>query len=331
MNNCPICGLEGIPPEKSQCPQCDADLTCFKVLDSLPEETAVEQPGPSKQELSRKQLILAGVTGLLVLLAVVLSMLGLHRFGQIESRLDDQKTIIVESLADIEDKLRLFASEQQARPLGKSSAMPEAPPEGTPLKSMTGDISSPEDGTAKREAPAEQAQCPEARAVKKGETVPTSVAESELAVKEGAGVTSMPPAVAGDKAQTPGSDQAGFEFWIYRAKASDTLWDISRKYYGVGQYYPVLMEHNPEIGLFRIGSGVLVKVLKDTGPVKDIYGKIVKKEGNGLFWYYTVAEGDTLESIADKFYKTDNKVKRILDLNPGIKLRPGERIRIQLG
>lgn len=34
---CPICGKEQISEDKDQCPQCNADLTCFRVLDSLPE------------------------------------------------------------------------------------------------------------------------------------------------------------------------------------------------------------------------------------------------------------------------------------------------------
>jgi len=37
---CPICGFERILTDQENCPQCDADLTCFKVLDSIPEESA---------------------------------------------------------------------------------------------------------------------------------------------------------------------------------------------------------------------------------------------------------------------------------------------------
>ena len=34
-SSCPVCKREGIPPNSEQCPQCDADLTCFQALDSL--------------------------------------------------------------------------------------------------------------------------------------------------------------------------------------------------------------------------------------------------------------------------------------------------------
>ncbi|MCP4111979.1 MAG: hypothetical protein GY749_41700, partial [Desulfobacteraceae bacterium] len=46
---CPICGMEQIPSDKNQCPQCDADLTCFKVLATLPDEIS---PPEAEQDIS---------------------------------------------------------------------------------------------------------------------------------------------------------------------------------------------------------------------------------------------------------------------------------------
>ncbi len=37
---CPICGFERLQTDQENCPQCDAELTCFKVLDSITEESA---------------------------------------------------------------------------------------------------------------------------------------------------------------------------------------------------------------------------------------------------------------------------------------------------
>jgi len=36
---CPICGFERLLTDQDICPQCDSDLKCFKVLDSIPEES----------------------------------------------------------------------------------------------------------------------------------------------------------------------------------------------------------------------------------------------------------------------------------------------------
>ncbi len=119
-------------------------------------------------------------------------------------------------------------------------------------------------------------------------------------------------------------------YQLYDAHDTDTYYSIAKKFYGSGHYYPVLMEHNPEIGIYHIGEGVQLKILKDAGRAKEIFRKIVKRDGKKRIWYYTVVAGDTQESIAAKFYKTDDRVKRLLQLNPDIKLRPGARLRIQL-
>ncbi len=36
---CPLCGMANIPFAVTQCPQCDADLTSFKVLAAIPEKS----------------------------------------------------------------------------------------------------------------------------------------------------------------------------------------------------------------------------------------------------------------------------------------------------
>ncbi len=36
---CPVCGIKGIDSDRENCPQCDSELTCFKVLDNLPSES----------------------------------------------------------------------------------------------------------------------------------------------------------------------------------------------------------------------------------------------------------------------------------------------------
>jgi len=38
--SCPICHYQPIPEDKSTCPQCDSDLVCFRVLDTIPDESS---------------------------------------------------------------------------------------------------------------------------------------------------------------------------------------------------------------------------------------------------------------------------------------------------
>ena len=37
-NTCPICSFHLVSTDAAKCPQCDADLTCFRVLDAIPDE-----------------------------------------------------------------------------------------------------------------------------------------------------------------------------------------------------------------------------------------------------------------------------------------------------
>ena len=46
---CPICEFELASPKEESCPQCDADLTCFNVLNSIP-----DQPGLGKLRASEE-------------------------------------------------------------------------------------------------------------------------------------------------------------------------------------------------------------------------------------------------------------------------------------
>ena len=49
---CPICGFHLISTDAAKCPQCDADLACFAVLDSIPDEMPVvpDTGGPRTED-----------------------------------------------------------------------------------------------------------------------------------------------------------------------------------------------------------------------------------------------------------------------------------------
>ena len=172
MTTCPICGLERIAPEKTQCPQCDADLTCFKVLDSLPNEP-VE---PVREKIgSRKQVILFAAIALFFGLTSVLSVVHVYRLKRLESRVLDQQTYAMNALINMGAKLDRL-SENQSRPVEDS-------------------------------------------------TVAEVVSEARVDV---------------EKAFVPDDSAENMEFWTYEAHEKDTLWGIAKRYYGAGDYYPVL-------------------------------------------------------------------------------------------
>jgi len=120
------------------------------------------------------------------------------------------------------------------------------------------------------------------------------------------------------------------DFRIYNALETDTLWGIAERAFGEGKYYPVLLECNPHLGIYTIGDGVQVKILEDRRLAEEIYGTVlVRKEGR-KYWYYTVADGDSLQTIADRFYRGEDRIEKIVTLNPAARFQPGEKIRLVL-
>jgi len=265
---CPVCGLSSIPSNRAQCPQCDADLTCFMVLDSLHDEPVRKNIG------SRKQVILLVAASLVFCLICVLSASQLYLLKQLENRILDRKTSSIDAGPDAE--LKRFVINQP-------------------------------------------------------ETYKNGVAGNKSIIKIKEDIEGQPvPVKPLEKVDVRTGLDGDSKFRTYRATEKDTLWDISQKHYGLGDYYPVLLEHNSHLGIYDIGDGIQIEILKDTAMARDIYKKITEKKGNSIYWYYTVAEGDTLRSVAGKFYKTKNMIKLIMDLNQELDLGPGQRIRILL-
>ena len=125
-------------------------------------------------------------------------------------------------------------------------------------------------------------------------------------------------------------DPKQLDFWLYRVKEGDTLWDIAKLYYGSGRYYPVLLEHNTQLEVYALRKGSRIKILNNSGRAEDEYAGIVVREGDKTYFDYTVKKGDTLESLAVKFYKTEKFVNLIFEINPNLQLKAGETIKILL-
>ncbi len=120
------------------------------------------------------------------------------------------------------------------------------------------------------------------------------------------------------------------EFFWYTTSDNDTLWDISKRFYGDGRNYPVLMAMNPNRDIFEIEAGQRLKILKDQKEVSNIYHQFVEKKDQALYFWYQVREGDTPESLSKKFYKTKDQYHLIQRVNPQFPPQPGQRIRILL-
>lgn len=106
-------------------------------------------------------------------------------------------------------------------------------------------------------------------------------------------------------------------FKIYRAKDTDTLWDISQALYGRGIYYPVLLEHNPDLRIFDISSQDTLRYLCDKSQASRIYKQITAMKNNRRYWKYTLRPGDTRSTITER-YCPKSKGCFVEDALPGI-------------
>ena len=283
---CPICGFELAFPEEEKCPQCDADLTCFNVLNSIP-----DKPGPEKLRASEenrekrpngKQLIFGAFSLLFVGLIMGLFLAVLYRPDHPPISVSYRQALPVRiKITDQAVSGRADADEHLGR--------------NTPALSHTMTEKNPE----------------------VSEGIPKEVAENLRGRPTGKSLTAV-PAVGQEN------------FRIYEATDEDTLWRISKKQYGTGFYFPVIMECNPGIRIYHMQKGMRVRIFKDPAMAEKLYSENARVEGDRVYYYYKVLEGDTFESIALKFYKQGNMKNRIMDLNPRVKLHAGMRIKIAL-
>jgi len=287
---CPVCGLKSIIAEKTQCPQCDADLSSFQVLESLPDELITDKNNSS----SRNFIILIST---LVLFLGLISFLVLSRHQQIES----QQIESVGLLAEIKNQLT-YLEKKHTRLLETSAS------QRTTIDQMKSEMKA-------------LTHFVRQLGIEKPDLSYTS--QEGRINKDSLLLTQSPVEL-----KKAGSFLNDLDFWTYEINEQDTLWQLAKRYYGFGHYYPVLLEHNSHIGIYTIRQGMQIKVLKDTSLAKKIYAGIIHEEGNRIYWKYTIVKGDTFISLAKRFSKLDIPLTTNLDFDQ--MLRPGGQIKIML-
>ena len=296
--SCPVCGFDHIQQDKKQCPQCDADLTCFKVLDSLPDSYPA---GSRNIPETRKTLFF--ITWILIGLVGVFSVLHLFGLQHVVSGLRQVETWFEKQ----ENHVPYPAIKLHERLVDLHKRLLDQLP------------------TRQNEVAVVSGHNKTAAASKPPIPIPKIPAEHHASVK----LKDIEPAGPEKNPHNEKVDDIA-EFFIYHANAKDTLWTIAEKQYGSGEYYPVLLEHNPHISIYHVGDGVRIKVLKDAKIAEKTFTRIIQKKGNKIYWDYMVRDGDTLKSVAGKFSRSESFTNRIIDLNPDIKLQPGNKISIVL-
>ena len=113
---------------------------------------------------------------------------------------------------------------------------------------------------------------------------------------------------------------------LFACSCGKTSDEATEKYYGKGKYYPVLLEHNPHVGIYGIGKGVTLNILKNGENAPEHYKKIILRKDGHIYWRYCVASGDTLQSIVERYYKKGQAKSDIPNIDKSSELKPGEKI-----
>lgn len=269
MKECPLCKLTNIPEGQQSCPQCDADLSCFTILDSLS-----EQPVRTK-----KSIVLPAVFITLVIGITSWSILAMFSIKDVKNEVEQMENHYEQQFLLMHQQMEKI-SEENDQLVAKTEHLQES------LQKVHRSFVSHERELDRPLSP------------------------------------SSPSSISGVQAD---------EFFVYVTNEDDTLWGIAQRYYGQGKYYPVLLEENPSLGIYSIEKDLTVKILRDREMVEKIYHAIVRVEGDLTYYYYTVRENDTIESIAEKFYgQWDSENPVVGKDRDTASLKPGQKLKITL-
>ena len=297
---CPVCGRQGVPAGSKHCPQCEADLTCFQVLDSLPDE--LETPITSGGEKTRPLLSRAG---LWLIAATLVLILGLH-------------AVLISRQTHLEDVFQRQGEEFSGGLDRVSRELEDIQASQKRLRQQAERFKVNQKLITRLEAALTQIQ-------KDKQTLEEKIA----AARSSTGQVSPPDQRAGGSLPVETENEQS-DFRVYQATEDDTLWEIARRHLGKGKYYPLLLEDNPGLGIYDIGKGVSLRVFKNLSAVDERYNRIVEQDNGRTYWKYTVVAGDTIAGIARKVYGSSQGISKITALNPGASLKPGTRITMEL-
>ncbi len=245
---CPICGVERVPDHAEHCPQCDADLTCFRALDAL-HEAPSDLRARDERAGRRVPIVALAMAGLLGLGLLVLLGLQLRVLEQLAAGLSERTQDLALTQPDRLDELERLVEQ-----------------------------------LTHAEAPRQETR--------------------EMF-----------------------SNNTGFV--IHEVVRGDTRWAIAQKYYGSGDTYPVLFEHNGYLPPGRLKPGQQIQVMTDPQLAREIYQRNLHASRGGVRWTSAAREGDTLRSVAARFYGRA-AVAKIARLNPSMELVAGQRIEVVL-
>jgi len=302
--DCPVCGKTALADHLAQCPQCNADLECFRLLEALYEEQST--PGVEAEvvrSLSRR------VEDIGLLLQRLQD--SLHQVQQAAKRRTAMRIVVSVMLMLVSAASAWRLSVRWDTPPARAAVMSSA----ALLAVLT------------RERPPEQAlREAVANAVAGIEHVSQQVAALEQRVAE---LATQPPALD-TKAPSVAASAAEPAFLVHAPHQNESLWRIAQTYYQQGMLYPAILETNPGLGIYFAPDYGHLRLPPNRQAAEAIVARVVFTKDAKRFLCYQVQVADTWQSIAARFYGRGDEAARLQALNAEAPLQPGTRVVVPL-
>ena len=308
MKQCPVCKRRDLTNGLVRCPQCNADLECFDLLDKLQEQPAAvaersDKTGGLTKEMTGnlappvQQTRNGGLPeGLEVLLILVLIPL----LAYVGSRYLD------EHFDRLEDRLAAAGSRTGLPPVEWSrlfSAMQTLTTRLEGMEQRLSDLTEQQARLIVSLPPRAEASGPIPRPV--GPSPPSGLSAPATPIPESG-------------------------FTDYHAASAETLWGIARRFYGKGIYYPVLLEDNPGLAIYGPPDGQTIRIARQPEHARETYRRLVYAEGGKTLFRYRAKAGDSWRSLARAFYGSERRAKELAGLNGRPQPETGQRVLVPL-
>jgi len=302
--DCPVCGKTDLADHLAQCPQCNADLECFRLLEALYEEQST--PGVEAEvvrSLSRR----------------------VEDIGLLLPRLQDSLRQ-VQQAAKRRTAMLIVVSVMLMLVSAASAWLLyvrwDTPPERADVMSSAALLA-----VLTRERPPEQAlREAVANAVAGIEHVSQQVAALEQRVAELA--TQLP--ALDTKAPSVAASAPEPAFLVHAPRQNESLWRIAQTYYQQGMLYPAILETNPGLGIYFAPDYGHLRLPPNRQAAEVIVARVVFTKDAKRFLRYQVQVADTWQSIAARFYGRGDEAARLQALNADAPLQPGTRVVVPL-
>ncbi|WP_339134021.1 MAG: hypothetical protein WGN25_14290 [Candidatus Electrothrix sp. GW3-4] len=346
---CPVCERPGIPPDSKNCPQCDADLTCFQVLETL----AAKEAGKEDRSSTRRAVLLLFL--LLVLIGTSFFYFSLKAKGRVQAlkqRMVALQTDLQVAEQNSEQAKQVLCVLPESEKVGgeEEETFAEDDPliyeEDLEASAKDKDMAEGHGASASKEGQQVE-QTGEFRIASLTTGEPGNKRGTEaFEVRENASEKPVPEdaeVVLAEETETVSntdepsvelmSDVLFEEQWsektfLYLIKETDTLWDIAEHFYGNGKYYPVIMEQNPGLVISDIHDEESLRLFNDRTVLTDIYTRRIEWRDGLVLWKHTVWGGETQQTIEERFAAPGSSERVFYEQTPDI--QPGATVRVIL-